>query len=863
MIRPVLPFVALLLTLPLPAQVRVVDFRYAPATHLTAICFPMDWQKSLVNEKGALAYDFAPGPYARPLTEISVGVKGAVMMPKELRIADPRIPIVEATSIGGGVSVGTQTFALVTGARQEIRGPFSSGRITRRGGLNGVPSWATTALVTDPAFQSVAWGTNRPIYYSVQVPAGARKKVVLGLCDPYKPAAGQRVMELRVEGAPSQTVDPLIDDKRNTPHVYFFDASDADSDGQLTIEVHPSDRGVDPNVILNAFWVFGEGANVTPQMIMSEQARPAAEVFWNCGMENELGAASPRVDGILARVGNESTTPTVVVRTTRNLGFDSTTGVVSSSGRPFIAGRPALTGFSKEGTVWTFEFPAGTRDAQVYVCHGPGVTGGFLDGLPDLQGALIKAREYWKQPSGLPFGRITVSVPEFQYLLDASIRNLYQISERVDDAFQFQPGPSVYRGLWIHDGGWDVASSLYLGDTSGARQMIETMLRFQQPNGRVFLMEPFPIQRETPLVLYAMSRYAALTGNTAWLKSRWTQLSTGAEWIRATRESTLKDPASPSYGLFPPGFADGGIGGLEAEYGSSYWGMIGLRSAAKAAAMLGRADEEQGWNRAADEFMASFRKAAARDLRPDAYGNRYLPMKVGDASSTIVPQQANWGILDGQGIGHLFPRNDPVVTGTLAMLDSATKEGLPHSAGWLKGGVWPFFGALLGITHVYQKNNARAEDLLYAYANHASPLGTWVEEQLPKNEGTRTTGDASNATSSSLYILFLRHMLVLERKDTLDLLGAVPPPWYHPGARLHLEKLPTELGPLTLDMDIAADGTTGVLKIAPLDRAQNHVVRVSLTHLKAAGFTRSDGTPLPEAMFESGTVDITLAFVRK
>ncbi|HTR99840.1 MAG TPA: hypothetical protein VML00_08820, partial [Bacteroidota bacterium] len=37
------------------AQQRRVDFAYPPARHLTAICFPVDWQKTVVTETGALA----------------------------------------------------------------------------------------------------------------------------------------------------------------------------------------------------------------------------------------------------------------------------------------------------------------------------------------------------------------------------------------------------------------------------------------------------------------------------------------------------------------------------------------------------------------------------------------------------------------------------------------------------------------------------------------------------------------------------------------------------------------------------------------------------------------------------------------
>ena len=196
------------------------------------------------------------------------------------------------------------------------------------------------------------------------------------------------------------------------------------------------------------------------------------------------------------------------------------------------------------------------------------------------------------------------------------------------------------------------------------------------------------------------------------------------------------------------------------------------------------------------------------------------------------------------------------------MLDAAAKEGLPYSAGWLPEGVWPFFGALLGITHAYQGDDVRAEDLLYAYANHASPFGTWVEEQLPKNEGTRTTGDASNATASSLYILFLRHMMVMEREDTLELLGTVPSSWYHPGAHIRLEKIPTGLGPLTLDVTIAPDGSSGTLSVAPLSRARGRVVRIPLGHLRGAGFTRSGGAALPGTLVAPGDAPVTLSFSR-
>src|SRR5574341_1791291 len=75
------------------AQDRFVDFRYAPRNYLTAVCLPDDWQKTLVTETGALAYDLGPGPYAKALTEVAVGVKEKNLRVVRQYFVDPRVPI--------------------------------------------------------------------------------------------------------------------------------------------------------------------------------------------------------------------------------------------------------------------------------------------------------------------------------------------------------------------------------------------------------------------------------------------------------------------------------------------------------------------------------------------------------------------------------------------------------------------------------------------------------------------------------------------------------------------------------------------------------------------------------------------------
>jgi len=834
-----------------------VDFRYAPATHLTAICFPSDWLKTVVTERGSLAYDFGPGPYTRPLTEIEFGAKEVSLLPGVPAIADPRVPVATLRLNGAGAEATLEEFAPGRRPAAPPASTFLSGRVRREGGLTGAAGWASPPEGCDSAFRNVAWGTNRPVLYRVRVAPGSARRVALGFCEAYKGAKGQRVLELRVEGGTPLTIDALADGGKNRPRVYFLDGRDENGDGEIAIEVHASPRGIDPNVILNAFWVFPAGTVITEEEVIRGEGTRRAEISWSCGLESELGAASTRVDGIRATYAGKTVTPTVIVRTGRRVSFSD--GVLGTPARPWITARPPFSRAVKEGNIWTLELPTGTRRADVYVLHG-GDPRAAAAQLPNLDEALIETKRYWKTEAGLPFGRITVPDSGIQYVLDASIRDFYQIAEIVDGGFQFQPGPSVYRGLWIHDATWDVQAALALSDTASARMCVESMLRFQQADGRIFLSEPFPMMRETPLTLYALCRYASVSGDSAWLKSNLTRLNSGAGWIRRTRARTLVDPASATYGLFPPGFTDGGIGGMSAEYGTTFWALNALRSAADAAITLGLKDSARSWGTLFLDLMKSFRKASARDERRDSSGNLYLPMRVGDTSRATIPQQANWGILDGQAFGHLFPPADPLLNGTLAMLDSRMTEGIHQDVGWLRGGVWPFFTAQEGIVHMYQGNYARAAANLYAVANHASPTGTWLEEQLPRSAGTRTSGDASDATAGALFILLVRDMIVIERTNWLEILGGVPPLWYRNGARLTLSGVLTDFGPLTLDLSVSPGGESCTLESSPLSRGTGARVRVMLDGLRNAGFTLNDGKEIPASIWIPADKPIRMSF---
>jgi hypothetical protein len=833
---------------PLHGQPHTVDFRYAPASWFTAICFPDDWQKSVVTHSGALGDDFAPGPYAHPLTEISFGIKGLALQPETIRIENPHIPVAHVAFTGNGIALHQTIFALPpTGTRTPVN-RFLEGRIERLGALTGTPAWASPPPGVDNAFRGVAWGVNRPVRYRVRVAPGSAHTVVLGLCEPYKPAPGKRIMVLRVEGAGDVIADPVRDNRQNVPYIYTFAARDADNNGWLSIEAHAAMESPDPNVILNAFWVFKNGFVPDQEALIHGRQTSSAELSWPCGTELEAQPELLREDALVATFSDDTAAPVLVIRTRRPVEFDSTTGSLFTAGRPFVRCTPPPVSCDRSRDSVVLTFSRGSTEIAAIVAHGADKPGRQY-APASLHAALDSVREYWLHSSALPSGRIIVPDSTVQELLDANIRNLYTVSEIADGTPQFQPGPSVYRGLWVHDACWHICAALYLGDTAGARTRIEALFRYQKSDGHFEVMAPYPMNRETPIALTLACRYAQMTNNRGWLERYWHVIQRGNRWLWDLRQSTLTDPASASYGLFPAGFSDGGLGGVTPEYGSVYWGLVGLASSASAARWLGHADDAARWDAQYRELLASSHKAALSDQRYDQFGNLYLPMEVGDTSSTTPPQTANWGIIDAQGIGNIFSLDDPLVVGTLRMLRGVTVEGLPPSTGWIKDGLWPFFGTLEAIAHLYQHEDSIAVELLYAIANHAAPTWTWIEEQLPRSLGTRTSGDASNATASALFITLIRRMVLLERDSTMDMLAGVPAEWYTPGAHLEVKSLPTTFGPCTFKLDVAKDDSRVTIIVNPiLGGSTNGTVALRLSHLQRAGFAVRQGKAVSDSL---------------
>jgi hypothetical protein len=442
---------------------------------------------------------------------------------------------------------------------------------------------------------------------------------------------------------------------------------------------------------------------------------------------------------------------------------------------------------------------------------------GSATGNPTTVAEALAARgqavAYWEK-AALPYGRIEVPDAGIQALVDASIRNIWQAREIKKGLPAFQVGPTCYRGLWIVDGAFLLEAATILGAGDQARHGVAYELTYQKPDGRIEVMKNY--SKENGIVLWTCVRHAQLTQDKAWLESVWPNLERVAEYIQTLRRNTLTNDSPLDDGLVPPGFPDGGIGGVQYEYTNPYWNLLGLRALVQGAHWLGKTEQAAAWQKEYDAFLAAFRRAAARDMRKDSHGNLYLPILMGERGDKELPQRAQWGFCHAVYPGQLFAKDDPLVAGNMAMLQATEREGMVFGTGWDAAGIWNYFASFYGHAWLWQGNGRKAAEILYAYANHAAPVLDWREEQSLQGERFRKVGDMPHNWASAEFIRLTTHLLALDRGDELHLLEGMPAEWLGPGKLTRLNGIATPFGPLHMTVQVQKDGKTAVLEVKPL-----------------------------------------------
>ena len=461
---------------------------------------------------------------------------------------------------------------------------------------------------------------------------------------------------------------------------------------------------------------------------------------------------------------------------------------------------------------------------------------------------LEEAREFWK--AWKPFGSVAWSYPgkggEF---LTACARNIQQAREVKDARLVFEVGPTIYRNLWIVDGNFLLEAARYLGYDKEADEGLLSEWKKQLPSGQVVAGGGGEHWKDTAIAMFTLVRQCELKQDWQMFKELEPNVRKAIEFLVELRnQARAGNSMNGRYGLLAPGFADGGIGGVRSEFTNTVWALAGLKAVTTAAEDL-NIDFRFAHN-FYKELRASFLTAAKAEMVRHPGGFEYLPMLAHDDPSwrnpdpwqRPRPQTAQWALSHAIFPGLVFDKNDPIVQGHIALMQSCTKEDVPAETGWLwHDSIWNYNASFAAHVYLWAGIGDWADRTFRGFLNHASPLYCWREEQSLQHALVgQDWGDMPHNWASAECVRYLRHMLVLEDGARLRLLAGIS---LNPGERqaFALEQSPTRFGRVTLGLE-PLDDSKG-WKLDFVRHSANQPGKLELPgHIAGRRFDRTMGT---------------------
>jgi hypothetical protein len=491
---------------------------------------------------------------------------------------------------------------------------------------------------------------------------------------------------------------------------------------------------------------------------------------------------------------------------------------------------------------YLIRFPQGGQSAAQ-------LTSAFAE--PDA--LLAAARRWWS--SWQPFESVRWNYPEKHgEFLTACARNIQQAREKRGDRLVFQVGPTVYRGLWIVDGNFLLEAARYLGYDQEADRGLRAEWAKQLPTGQVVAAVPGEHWKDTAIAMFTLVRQCELKQDWSDFRELQPNVRQAIEFLRSVRDQARAGiSTNGKYGLLAPGFADGGINGVRSEFTNTVWTLAGLRAVANAA----QQQQMPALQIAADfyrELRESFLRAAQQEMVQHPDGFRYLPMLAHDDDmyrdrdpwNRPRPQSAQWALSHAIFPGEVFDRDDPIVRGQIALLQSCTREDIPAETGWLwHESVWNYNASFAAHVYLWAGLRDWAQRTFAGFLNHASPLYCWREEQPLQNALIgQDWGDMPHNWASAECVRYLRHMLVLEDGARLRLLEGIS----QADQAYSLQQTPTRFGRVDLALEPAGQTSAKVQfalqgKPSNLDSVQlpQAFAAMRLTSIEGAKFKLSAG----------------------
>lgn len=439
--------------------------------------------------------------------------------------------------------------------------------------------------------------------------------------------------------------------------------------------------------------------------------------------------------------------------------------------------------------------------------------------------SLQKQTLAWWANLNLPYNRIVVPDTNVQNLLNASIRNIFQVADRNNSQVILNSGSSVNRKFQVMDAPFIIDALTMLNEPEYAGLALDYLLGIQNSDGSFSQQEKD--WKQSGMALWAISNYSRLTGDKQWLEKTWPHLEKGFNYLIELQKSTLSNAKLPYSGLMPPGAGNESEG---IDYVNNYWVLAGLNSAITAARWASRNAQAIKWQSLYDDYYKTFLEVTTKNMKKDAFGNSYLPARA-STEKRPVAQKMQWSFLNAVYPGKIFDLNHPILTGNFRMLERTVEEGLLVNTGPDNNTIVLSAASDYGHALQWAGKAQEATNLVYALANHAAPNFAWFGQQSVQASAERiTTGDMPNCRVAADFIRMVRHILVMERSNELHLFEGVPQSWTKPGMEIKLENVLTDFGLLNFSINISNDGSVATLTMN-LDTTNRRVPQRIVLHM--------------------------------
>ncbi|OGU25384.1 MAG: hypothetical protein A2X66_03120 [Ignavibacteria bacterium GWA2_54_16] len=392
--------------------------------------------------------------------------------------------------------------------------------------------------------------------------------------------------------------------------------------------------------------------------------------------------------------------------------------------------------------------------------------------------------------------------PEAQRYINVLRSNLGYILINKDGP-GFQPGSRSYERSWIRDGSMTSSALLKLGLQEQVRLFVEWYSSYQYENGMVPCVvdrrgpDPVPENDSHGQFIFASMEYFRFSKDTAFLRARWPNIVGAVNYIQQLRAPRLTPEYASGdserrafYGLVTESISHEGYSSKPMHsYWDDFFTLKGLKDAAEAARVLGKANAASAY----DSLASAFRK--------NLYESISLAMK--NRKIDYIPGCVELGDFD------------PTST-SIALFPCGEFRHLPQAAlnhtydkyyGWFEerqGGTIPWEAytpyEIRNVgSYVYLGQKERAHKLLEWFMQYQRPRGWnhWAEVVWHDERMARFIGDMPHTWVGSDFINALRAMFVYETDDdrTLVVGAGLKEDWVRKG--LSVEGLPTHHGTLT------------------------------------------------------------------